>query len=86
MKAILPNKHIIRSYLIPILTITPCKSKNQLNATHKCKQNGNLSLYALACMQTNNRNRKHYATLPPCLNKALLFKGRIVRQGKRNKT
>ena len=33
-------------------------------------------------MQTNNQNSKHEATLPPCLNKALLFKGKKVREGK----
>ena len=45
-----------------------------------------LKLYALACMQANNQNKKHEATLPPCLNKALLFKGKKVREGKGNKT
>ena len=42
----------------------------------------NRKLYALTCMQTNNQNEKHEATLPPCLNKALLFKGKKVREGK----
>jgi len=34
----------------------------------------NLKLYALACMQAKNKNKKHEAALPPCLDKALLFK------------
>ena len=33
-------------------------------------------------MQTKNKNEKLEATLPPCLNKALLFKGNNVSQGK----
>ena len=33
-------------------------------------------------MQTNNQNERHEATLPPCLNKALLCKGKKVREGK----
>jgi len=36
----------------------------------------NLKLYALTCMQANDQNEKHEATLPPCLNKALLFEGK----------
>ena len=33
-------------------------------------------------MQTNNQNEKHEATLLACLDKALLFKGKKVREGK----
>jgi len=47
---------------------------------------GNQKLYALTCMQTNNQNEKHEATLPPCLDEALLFKGKRVRERKGNKT
>ena len=39
----------------------------------------NLKLYALTCMQTKNQNGKHETNLPPCLNKALLFKVKKVR-------
>jgi len=30
-------------------------------------------------MQTKNKNEKHEATLPPCLNKALLCEGKKVK-------
>jgi len=33
-------------------------------------------------MQSNNQNRKHESTLPPCLDKALLFKGKKGEEGK----
>ena len=51
-------------------------------------QKKNLKLYALAYMQTNNQNEKHEATFPLCLNKALLCKGKKVRdrKGKQNIT
>jgi len=42
----------------------------------------NLKLYALLSMQTNNLNEKHETILPPCLDKALLFKGKKVREVK----
>ena len=45
-------------------------------------QKKNLKLYALAYMQTNNQNEKHEATFPLCLNKALLCKGKKVREEK----
>jgi len=37
-------------------------------------------------MQTKNKNEKHEVTFPPCLNKALLFKGKNAKEGKGNKT
>jgi len=36
----------------------------------------NIKLYALKRMQTKNPNEKYEATIPPCLDKALLFKGK----------
>jgi len=39
-------------------------------------------LYVLTYMQTNNQNETHEATLPSCLNKELLCKGKKVREGK----
>jgi len=46
----------------------------------------NLKLYDLTCMQINNQNRKYINYLPPCLDKALLFKVKKVKEGKGNKT
>jgi len=37
-------------------------------------------------MQTKNKNEKREATLPSCLNKVLLCKGKKVKEGKLNKT
>jgi len=37
-------------------------------------------------MQTNNRNKKYEATLPPCLDKTLLFKAKKLREGEQKKT
>ena len=49
----------------------------------------NLKLYALTSMQTNNQNEKYRTTLPlcldtlpPCLDKALLFKEKKGGEGK----
>jgi len=46
----------------------------------------NLKLYALTCMQTNNRNRKHKNYPSPILRKAFLFKERKLREGEQKKT
>ena len=48
-----------------------------------------LKLYALKCIQGNNQNRKHKTTLPPCLDKELLFKVRKKKEkgkGKQKRT
>ena len=45
----------------------------------------NLKLYALTSMQTNNKNEKHRTALPLCLYKALLFKGKKLKKGKKTK-
>ena len=46
----------------------------------------NPKLNALTSMQTKNQNKYIEPTLPPCLNKALLFKGTKLREGEQKKT
>ena len=42
----------------------------------------NLKLFALTCVQANNQNEKRGTTLPPCLDKVLLFEGKKGGEGK----
>jgi len=50
------------------------------------KTKRNRRLYALTCTQTNNKIENTEITLPPCFEKALLFKGKKTKEGKGNKT
>ena len=85
MNAILPNKHIIGGYFKSIHTIHTCNPiwKTKCNMLKQTKRS--LKLYAPTCMQTNNQNKKHEATLPLYLDKGLLFKVRKLRERKLNK-
>jgi len=84
MKAFLPRKSIVGGISIQSTPSLHAILYANLNAT-KCKTlvktKRNLKLYAITCVQTNNQNENHEATLPPCLNKALLFK---VKKSKRS--
>ena len=84
MKAILPeislevisnhstlSLHVI---LYANLNATKCKTLIQTKRI--------LNLYALPSTQIKNQNKKHETNLTPCLDKALLFKGKKVRERK----
>ena len=83
-KAIMPSTNIIGGYLKRIHTICACnpicKPKNQLNAKPYANKKRNLKLYSLTRMQTKTKIEYIKTTHSPCLDKALLFKGKKVRE------